>query len=163
MKLTMLKRTLSLLVCIVLIAAVALFTIGCEDNKETSSADESSTVPSQSESGTTSSETPETSDDNVLGEGENHFTFKVIDLDGNESVFEIRTDKEKVGEALVEHELISGEEGPYGLYVKTVNGITVDYDKDGKYWAFYVNGKLAPTGVDMTEIENGTTYMFKAE
>ena len=157
---TMLKRTLSLLVCIVLIAAVALFTIGCEDNKDVSSPDESSSAASQSESGTTSAET---SDDDVLGEGENYFTFKVVDLDGNESVFEIKTDKEKVGDALTELELISGEQGAYGLYVKTVNGITVDYDKDKKYWAFYVNGELAPKGVDMTDIENGATYSFKAE
>jgi hypothetical protein len=160
MFMTMLKRTLSLLVCIVLVAAVALFTIGCEDNNDASSPDESVSAASQSESGTTSDEA---SDDNVLGEGENYFTFKVVDPDGNESVFEIKTDKEKVGDALTELELISGEQGAYGLYVKTVNGITVDYDKDGKYWAFYVNGEYGMTGVDMTDIENGATYSFKAE
>lgn len=160
MNLTMLKRTLSLLVCIVLVAAMALFTIGCEDNKGVSSSDESVSDASQSESGTTSSES---SEDNVLGEGENYFTFKVVDLDGNESVFEIKTDKEKVGDALTELELISGEQGAYGLYVKTVNGITVDYDKDQKYWAFYVNGEYGMTGVDATKIENGATYSFKVE
>ena len=59
--------------------------------------------------------------------------------------------------------LIVGEDGPYGLYIKTVNGITLDYDKDGKYWAFYENGKYAAKGASETEIVSGTTYSFKAE
>ena len=68
-----------------------------------------------------------------------------------------------MGEALIEEELIAGEEGPYGLYVKTVNGITLDYDKDGKYWSFYVGEDYAITGVDQTEITDGAVYSFKAE
>ena len=59
--------------------------------------------------------------------------------------------------------LIAGEEGPYGLYVKTVNGITVDFDKDGKYWAFYVDNEYAMTGVDATDIKDDTSYAFKVE
>ena len=59
--------------------------------------------------------------------------------------------------------LISGEESEFGLYVKTVSGVTVDYDKDGAYWAFYVDGDYATTGVDGTEITAGATYSFKVE
>ncbi len=33
---------------------------------------------------------------------------------------------------------------------KTVNGMTADYDKDGVYWAFYINGVYAMTGIDAT-------------
>jgi hypothetical protein len=68
-----------------------------------------------------------------------------------------------VGEALLDEKLIAGEEGPYGLYVKTVNGITLDYDKDGYYWSFYIDGEYGLTGVDQTEITNGAAYAFKAE
>ena len=59
--------------------------------------------------------------------------------------------------------LIAGEDGAYGLYVKTVNGVTLDYDADGMYWAFYVNGEYASSGVDATEAVSGAEYMFKAE
>jgi len=59
-----------------------------------------------------------------------------VDKEGSETQFEIHTEKETVGEALVELGLIAGEESEYGLYVKTVNGITADYDKDGVYWRF---------------------------
>ncbi len=145
-KKTDLKKILSVILCIVLIAAMALFTTGCQDtNKpdtETSTADSTVTV---------------------LGEGKTSFTFTVTDVEGVESVFEIHTDKTTVGDALIELKLIAGVEGAYGLYVKTVNGVTVNYDKDGKYWAFYVNGEYASSGVDKTEITDGAKYSFKAE
>ena len=99
----------------------------------------------------------------VLGEGETKFLFTVVDKDGNETNFEIHTDKEIVGEALLDLELIAGDEGEFGLYVKTVNGITADYDVDQTYWAFYVDGEYAMSGVDATTIEDGMTYAFKVE
>ena len=46
---------------------------------------------------------------------------------------------------------------------KTVNGITADYDVDQTYWAFYVDGEYAMTGVDATDIVEGSQYMFKVE
>ena len=99
----------------------------------------------------------------ILGEGAVQFAFTVVDKDGNETAFEIHTDKEIVGEALLELEMIAGEDGAYGLYVKTVNGITADYDVDQTYWAFYVDGEYATSGVDTTPIEEGKTYTFKVE
>ena len=74
---------------------------------------------------------------------ERKFAFTVVDKDGNETAFEVSTDKETVGEALLDAKLIEGEEGAYGLYVKKVNGIVADYDVDQTYWAFYVDGEYA--------------------
>ncbi len=99
----------------------------------------------------------------TLGEGETSFYFTVVDGDQNETDFEIHTDAATVGEALLALDLIAGDEGDYGLYVKTVNGITVDYDTDGKYWAFYVDGEYASTGVDSTDITEGAAYSFVVE
>ncbi len=145
-----LTKILSLIVCGVLIAAMALFTIGC--NGKDVSSDNSSVTNSLSEKEVT-----------VKGEGNTVFKFTVTDADGAVSAFEIHTDKKVVGEALLEVGLIDGEQGDYGLYVKTVNGKTLDYDKDGKYWAFYENGKYAAKGVDQTDIAEGVEYSFKAE
>ena len=105
----------------------------------------------------------EASDVIKVGEGEKEFELTVITDDGKENVFEISTDKDTVGAALVECNLIDGEDGPFGMYVKTVNSITYDFDKDGKYWAFYINGQYATSGVDKTFIEEAETYMFKGE
>lgn len=151
MKKTSFKKVLSLTLCIVLIAVIALFATGCGNNTDNNPTE--SGAPTEA-TGTVVS---------VLGEGDTVFTFKVTDLDGKVCEFEIHTDKEIVGDALQELKLIEGDEGPYGLYVKTVNGTTVDYDTDGKYWAFYENGTLASVGVDSTKITEGTIYEFKAE
>ncbi len=148
MQKTRFYQSLSLIVCMVLIAAMALFTTGCTDNNPASTPDPSSEPQVEIK---------------VLGEGETVFTFTVTDADGKESAYEIHTNKTVVGDALSQLGLIAGEEGAYGLYVKTVNGITVDYDTDGKYWAFYVNGEYAVRGVDKTDITPGATYSFKAE
>ena len=42
--------------------------------------------------------------------------------------------------------------------VTTVNGITADWATENAYWAFYINGEYAQTGVDSTEITAGATY-----
>ena len=151
MKNTKLTKHLSLILSIVLIAAMALFTTGCEnkdkEDKKTSSTQQSTDTNTVKE----------------LGEGETSFSFTVIDDEGNETSFKINTDKSTVGEALLENELIAGEEGDYGLYVKTVNGITADYDKDQTYWAFYINGEYATSGVDQTKINESDIYSFKIQ
>ncbi len=166
MQMTRLKTVLSLIVCIVLIAAMALFTTGCNGNN-TSSEIEKSQISNGSISDTSGSSTPDTTvsqtESNVLGEGATKFTFTVTDAEGKETSYQVGTDKKTVGDALVELDLIAGDESEYGLYVKTVNGITVDYDKDGKYWTFYVNEEYATKGVDSTEAQAGATYSFKVE
>ena len=78
-------------------------------------------------------------------------------------MYSVSTDKTTVGEALLELGLISGDMGDYGIYVKTVDGVTADYDTNGTYWAFYVDGAYAMSGVDTTEIEEGKIYCFKVE
>ena len=93
----------------------------------------------------------------VFGSGEKSVVIEVVALEKSVE-FEINTDRQTVGEALIEHDLISGEKGPYGLYVKVVNGITADYDIDQTYWSFSKNGEYLTTGVDMTDIENGVHY-----
>ena len=145
MKQSSLKKVLVCVLCIVLIAAMALVTCGC------------SKAPDKAE------ETTGLVDGKTYGEGKNTFSFTVTGKDGKDISVTIQTDKTVVGQALQELGIIAGEEGAYGLYVKTVNGETLDYDSDGMYWAFYIDGAYASTGVDQTAIESGVTYAFKAE
>ena len=95
---------------------------------------------------------------------EKSFVFEVVELDGSKKEFTVKYDDEKtVGEALVEEKLISGSDSQYGLMVDTVNGQKYTYDNDKVYWAFYIDGEYAMTGVDSTPIEDGKVYCFKAE
>ena len=147
------KTLLSLILSTVLIVAMAFSMTACSDNNTDNS--QAGTVVDVN--------TEEVSYVTVLGEGETVFNFIVVDKEGNETAFEIHTDKTMVGDALLEHSLIEGEDAAYGLYVKTVNGITADYDVDGTYWAFYVNGEMAMSGVDATDVTEGAIYTFKVE
>lgn len=148
------KKLMSWILCMTLIVAMALFTTGCNGSKDSGASSGAGTeADAQAGAG---------SDSKQLGEGSTAFPLTVVDKEGKETQFEIHTDKETVGEALTELELIAGEESEYGLYVKTVNGVTLDYDKDGLYWAFYVNDEYAQEGVDSTKITEGDSYSFKA-
>ena len=137
-------RILSMLLCLVLILSVAL-AAGCSSNETPKLPDGIETV------------------DTVLGEGANTFYLAVIDGEGKETVYEIHTDATIVGQALLELGVIDGDEGDFGLYVKEVGGIVADYDVDGTYWAFYINGEYGMTGVDVTTIAEGDYYALKAE
>lgn len=96
-----------------------------------------------------------------VGQGQIKFTLSVLDEAKNETLFEINTDKEFLGEALLEHNLISGEIGQYGLFVTSVNNIKPS-DKN-KYWILYINGEYAKTGVDKTAVVAGNKYSFKIQ
>ena len=91
--------------------------------------------------------------------GEGAKTVKVKVIVGEQSVtFTIKTDAETLGDALLAHNLIAGDQGDFGLYVKVVNGITADYDVDQSYWGFSKNGEYMMTGVDGTAIADGEVY-----
>lgn len=152
MKKTSFKQKLSVILSFVLIAVIALIMVGCNSNTNT---DATTTEPPV--------QTTEAPKATVLGEGATKFNFSVTHKDGKTADFEINTDKKTVGEALVELNVIAGDMGDYGLYVKTVDGETLDYNTDGMYWAFYENGAYAAKGVDQTEIVAGTQYEFRAE
>lgn len=134
------QKLLCLIGCIVLIASMTLSLAGCGG----STAPESTTAQTEAVVGTS-------------------FQVVVTGLDGEETYFDFTTDKTTVGEALLEKGLIDGEDSEYGLYVTTVNGVTLDWDKDQKYWAFYIDGEYAMTGVDSTEVTEGAVYSFVAE
>ena len=158
------KKIKSMLLCMML--AMAFTVAGCgsktEGTADAQKNTETAIVNTETIVETESIETAE-AQEIVLGDGSVKFTFIVVDADGNETNFVVSTDKETVGDALLELNLIEGDDSEYGLYVKTVNGITADYDTDGTYWAFYVNGEYASTGVDSTPVNEGDTYEFKVE
>lgn len=140
---TRFSETVLRVVCVLAIAAIAVCTFGCAKKSNNLDVDTSGVEVKE------------------IGKGGTVFDFEVIDKDENVTKFRVATDKTTVGEALLDVGLIEGEDSQYGLYVKKVNGIEADYDKDGTYWAFYVDGEMAQSGVDTTDIEDGKTYSFK--
>ena len=97
--------------------------------------------------------------DKTFGKGEKTIALEVKAEDQS-LTFTIKTDKETLADALLEHELIEGEEGPFGLYVKKVNGIVADYDVDQTYWSLSKNGEKSMVGASGTVIADGDHYEF---
>lgn len=146
MKKTM-KKILALVLALVMVMALS----ACGQQKDDNSGDNGAQI------------TLPVADGADIGSGAASFTTSVTGKDGKAINFTVHTDKETVGEALLELGIIAGDTTEYGLYVKSVNGETADYDTDGAYWAFYIGDQYAPVGVDMASIEEGTTYGFVVE
>ena len=144
MKNNSIKKLLALVLVFVLTAAAAL--TGC------------STAPAE-----TTAPPAETQPVTELGEGASNFGLTIIDKEGVTHLYRVHTNVGMVGEALIEVGLIAGEQGPYGMYIKSVLGQVLDYETDGMYWSFYVGGEYAMTGVDQTPVEHDGEYMLKAE
>ena len=94
-----------------------------------------------------------------LGTGKTEFRFTVT-ADGKSLNLEVSTDKENLADALLELGLLEGEDGPYGLYVKKVNGILADYDVDQSWWGLNVNGETSMSGASGVTVESGAQYEF---
>lgn len=95
--------------------------------------------------------------DEELGSGEKTVEVE-LRVEEKSITFTIHTDADTLGAALLEHELIAGEDSQYGIYVKTVNGILADFDVDRSYWGFYQNGEYLMSGVDTTKISGGEHF-----
>ena len=133
----------ALVISLVLIAAMALCMASCgKDNG-------SSPAPSA------------TAEVKELGEGETQFNFYVVYEDGKTDTFSVKTDKATVGEALLDAGLISGSDSEYGLFVDTVNGVKLDWNTDGAYWALYEGDTMASEGVSSIPATEGAEYSFR--
>ncbi|MCL2249337.1 MAG: DUF4430 domain-containing protein [Oscillospiraceae bacterium] len=95
-----------------------------------------------------------------IGQGSTSFRFEVTNNDGVLSAWNVSTDEATVGEALLDLGLIDGDMSDWGLFVLEVDGVVADFDANGAWWAFYIDGEMAMVGVDGAEIEEGVVYAF---
>lgn len=98
-------------------------------------------------------------------QGQKSITIEVIDNTQSSTVYEVHTDAEYLRQAMEEAKGLefSGTESEYGLMVETINGVTPDYNVDGAYWSFYVNGAYCNYGIDSQPVEDGDAFVIKYE
>lgn len=89
--------------------------------------------------------------------GAKTITVDIVMPDGTTDTVTIRTDAAYLRGALEQEKLVEGEESQYGLFVKTVNGYTVD-DSRQEWWCFTKGGETLFTGVDDTPIADGDKF-----
>ena len=98
--------------------------------------------------------------DTTLGSGKKTVTVEV-EAEENKITFTVKIDAETLGDALLENKLVEGDEGQYGLFVTSVNGIKADSSADGSYWAFYIGDECAATGVDGEKLGDGSDTVYR--
>ena len=89
-------------------------------------------------------------------EGSKAISVEVVMSDDESTSYDIKTDAEYLRGALEEENLISGEESELGLYVKTVDGYTIDSKQE--WWLFIKNDESLMTGVDETTVHDGDSF-----
>ena len=98
----------------------------------------------------------------VMPKGNNFdktITIEVIAESETSKEVIIETNAKTLREACDEKNLIKGTESEYGLFVLTVDGITVDESKQ-QWWCITKNKETINTGVDSTVIADGEHYEF---
>lgn len=96
-------------------------------------------------------------------EGEATFTVIVVHKDKSEKTFTYTTTEAYVGPVLEAEGLITGNEGPYGMEIITVDGEKAVYAEDSAYWAVYEEEEYAMQGIDTTPVVDGRTYKLVYE
>ncbi|MBS7240683.1 MAG: DUF4430 domain-containing protein [Acetatifactor sp.] len=93
-------------------------------------------------------------------EGSKAITITVVNKAAEETTYEVKTDAEYLRQAMEEAEglTFSGAESEYGMMVDTVNGERADYNLDGAYWSFYINGEYCNYGIDTQPVADKDAF-----
>ena len=91
-------------------------------------------------------------------EGSKSFTVCIVHSDKTEKTLTYSTDETKLGTFLEAEGIIAGDGD--GMF-HTVDGEKADWSVNQSYWAFYLNGEYAMSGIYDTDIVDGTTYKLE--
>lgn len=89
--------------------------------------------------------------------GSKTITIDVIHKDESVKTFTEKTEREFLGEVLADRKIVEGEEGPYGLFITTVDGEVAD-DGNQEWWCLTKDGGQVNTSADQTPIADGDKY-----
>ena len=95
-------------------------------------------------------------------EGSKTIEISITHKDGTEKKFTLHTDAKYLLDAIREKDenLIQGEQGQYGLYIKTIDGYTCN-ETAQEWWGYTRKGEYVETGVELTPIYDGDSFEFK--
>lgn len=90
-------------------------------------------------------------------EGAKAIQVEIVIAGESVKTYDLNTDAEYLRQALEEKNLIQGDESAFGLYVKTVDGVTAD-ESNQEWWCFTKDGGQLMTGVDDTPVADGDHF-----
>lgn len=91
-------------------------------------------------------------------EGSKTFTLQIVHADKTEKTLTYSTDETKLGVFLEAEGIIAGDGD--GMF-HTVDGEKADWSVNQSYWALYLDGEYAMSGIYDTDIVDGTTYKLE--
>ena len=94
-------------------------------------------------------------------EGAKTVLVSVVHKDGTTNDMVCHTDAEYLDALLLEEKIASGEEGPYGLTIITVDGEDAVWATDNAYWAIWIGEEMAMTGASEIPVYDGSTYKLE--
>ena len=89
--------------------------------------------------------------------GQKSINVTVVHGDGTKNVFSFSTDADSLRAPLENAGLIAGEEGPFGVYIQTVDGESADETKQ-QWWCITKDGQETTVGADSIMIADGDRY-----
>lgn len=149
------KRILVLLAVLLTLATVlALAACTPDTGKTTSVAD--TTVSDTTVADTTVADTTEkVTFPEEIGTGAKAVTVKVVDDKQNTITILVHTDAQFLRGVLEEAGLVAATEDSY---IKTVAGITADYDRDESWWCILLGENMTQLGASEQPVQDGEVY-----
>jgi len=148
------RRVLELLLFLLIVP----FIMGCDqkttETVTTVTTAEGTTLYSQEVLGTVTLEIITLGDDPNTTEIETEYVSYSVEVDFMED--------DTLFGLLAENFTITYEESEFGRYLTSI-GTLIPESGTHEYISFYIDGDYAVTGVDMTDLTDGTSYQFKIE
>lgn len=146
------KRITLTLLALILALSCMLCIVGCEMNENETTAEtvaEGETIAAEGlwENATYRANT-------TLGKGAKSVSF-TVEAEGKMIAITLMTDKDNLGEAMFEHDLIND-----ASFFNVLNGIEASWEKDQAYWAFYEGDTMMPYGVSDQKVNGGESFRF---
>lgn len=89
--------------------------------------------------------------------GDKDITVTVVYEDKSQKEFEISTDAENLGDALLEKGLVTEAEHKAGFY-SYIDGVRADYTLDGAWWCVTKGGEMTTVGANELPIADGDSF-----
>ena len=129
------KQYVALTLAIIVLIVVSIFAINSLVPGDDSIAPDTSSQATNAEPATTEEET------------KSYITYKAT------------TDGSALDQLQAINDTVAVKESELGKYVESINGLIGG--TDGKYWSFYVDGKLAELGADAYKLKGGELIEWK--
>ena len=132
------KKTVITAVSLILVAVFMLFSVSCAKKVDATGAWENATYLK----------------DTTVGKGDKEIKVE-IEAGEQSIILTVKTDKDNLGDALYELELIND-----ASFFDTLNGIKADFNDGGMFWKVLKGDTMLPHGVNDEKISGGESYKF---